>query len=52
MVLKIIVFLSDTNDLFLKKSFTAHFNSEESCRNHFKEERGKIELVKMALIFY
>lgn len=23
-------------------SFTAHFGSEESCRNHFKEERDKI----------
>jgi len=23
-------------------SFTAHFDSEESCRNHFKIERDKI----------
>lgn len=26
-------------------SFTAHFNSEEACRNHFKEERDKIGVV-------
>ncbi|MCF6212988.1 MAG: IS1595 family transposase, partial [Flavobacteriaceae bacterium] len=26
-------------------SFTAHFDSEESCRNHFKEERDKIGVV-------
>jgi len=23
-------------------SFTAHFDSEEACRNHFKSERDKI----------
>lgn len=26
-------------------SFTAHFDSEEACRNHFKEERDKIGIV-------
>lgn len=26
-------------------SFTAHFDSEEACRNHFKEERDKIGVV-------
>ena len=26
-------------------NFTANFESEESCRNHFKEERDKIGLV-------
>jgi len=26
-------------------SFSAHFHSEESCRNHFKEERDKIGVV-------
>ena len=26
-------------------SFTAHFGSEEACRNHFKEERDKIGIV-------
>ena len=25
--------------------FTAHFDSEESCRNHFKEERDKVGVV-------
>lgn len=26
-------------------SFTAHFDSEEACRNHFKEERDKIGVI-------
>lgn len=26
-------------------SFTAHFGSEEDCRNHFKEQRDKIGVV-------
>ena len=26
-------------------SFTAHFGTEEDCRNHFKEERDKIGIV-------
>ena len=26
-------------------SFTAHFDSEETCRNHFKEERDKIGVI-------
>lgn len=26
-------------------SFTAHFDSEEACRNHFKEERDKIGII-------
>lgn len=26
-------------------TFTAHFDSEESCRNHFKEERDKVGVV-------
>lgn len=26
-------------------SFTAHFDSEESCRNHFKAERDKVGIL-------
>lgn len=26
-------------------SFSAHFESEESCKNHFKEERDKVGVV-------
>ena len=32
-------------------SFTAHFDNEESCRYHFKEERDKITVESTELDF-